>query len=54
MEKVFKNIVDYVLMRNTESDQAMRTWAQVEFGKDAIWAYEFYKIKGRFPTSKEI
>lgn len=54
MKRVFKSIVDYMSMKEIRSEDAMKTWAKVEFGKDAVWAYEFYKTKGRFPTSKEI
>ena len=56
MGKLFHAVVKYCTSKQvfSDKDEAMKTWAKVEFGKDAIWAYEFYKTKGRFPTSKEI
>ena len=56
MGKLFRAIVKHCTSKQvfSDKDEAMKTWAKIEFGKDAIWAYEFYKTKGRFPTSKEI
>ena len=56
MEQIFRSIANYCTSKQifSSKEDSMRTWAEVEFGKDAAWAYEFYRVKGRFPTSKEI
>ena len=56
MGKIFRRITKHCTSKQVFSDknETIRTWAEIEFGKDARWALEFYRVKGRFPTSKEI
>ena len=50
-----KGIVNFFFPPKPDvADMGMRKWAEIEFGKDADYAYHFWKKTGRIPTSREV
>ena len=50
----FLNIGNIFSNDSTDTDVGVKSFCQSEYGKDWYWAYNSYKIDGRFPTVHKI
>ena len=50
----FLNIGHIFSIDSTDTDVGVKSFCQSEYGKDWYWAYNSYKIDGRFPTVHKI
>jgi|TARA_B100000035_G_scaffold133961_1_gene113917 hypothetical protein len=50
----FLNIGHIFSNDSTDTDVGVKSFCQSEYGKDWYWAYNSYKIDGRFPTVHKI
>ena len=50
----FLNIGHIFSSDSTDPDVGVKSFCQSEYGKDWYWAYNSYKIDGRFPTVHKI
>lgn len=46
----YLNILKVFSSNDDATDNGVKSYCQSEYGKDWYWAYNSYKIDGRFPT----
>ena len=50
----YLNILKIFSSHNDDIDPGLRSYCQSEYGKDWYWAYNSYRIDGKFPSPSSL